>query len=145
MSASVPISAYNAKLKEKDAARAQVVADLQAAEKVSEECRLEVARLSEEVKKLREAERQRVAEVESLRANGDDLWSQLKEAVDAHDDTGKAAKKRKLEHEQLMRGLVSEAECVNEIILGTWRLLLFHLLFGNPLLGLTGLKCRLLS
>ena len=67
MSASIPISAYNAKLKEKDAARAQVVADLQAAEKVSEEHRLEVARLSEEVKKLWEAEKQRVAEAESLR------------------------------------------------------------------------------
>ena len=77
-SASVPISAYNAKLKEKDAARAQVVADLQAAEKVSEERRLEFARLAEEVKKLREAEKQRMAEVESLRKNGDELRRQLK-------------------------------------------------------------------
>ena len=119
LSASIPISAYNAKLKEKDAARAQVAADLQAAEKVSEERRLEVARLSEEVKKLREAEKQRMAEVESLRENGDDLRRQLKEAMDAHDKTAKAAKEHEIEHEQLVRSLVSKAERVNEIILGT--------------------------
>ena len=66
MSASVPISACNAKLKEKDAAHAQVVADLQAAEKVSEERRLEVVR-------LQEAEKKRLEEAESLRKNGDEL------------------------------------------------------------------------
>ena len=73
MAASVPLTAYNAKLKEKDAARAQVMANLQAAEKVSKERHLEVTRLNEEVKKLREAEKQRMVEVESLRKNGDEL------------------------------------------------------------------------
>ena len=37
--------------------------------------------------------------------------------MDAHDETVKAAKAHELEHEQLVRGLVSEAERVNEIIL----------------------------
>ena len=143
--ASIPISAYNAKLKDKDATHAQVVADLQAAEKVSEERRLEAARLSEEVKKLREAEKQRMTEVESLRKNGDELRRQLKEAVDAHDETVKAAKERELDHDQLVRSLVSEAESVNGIILGTCCLLLCLSPVWNPLLGLTGSKCRLLS
>ena len=62
MSASIPISAYNAKIKEKNAIRAQVVADLQAAEKVSEERRLEVVRLGEEAKRLAEAEKKRLEE-----------------------------------------------------------------------------------
>ena len=105
-------------MKKKDAARAQAVADLQAAEKVSEEHRLEVVRLEEEVKKLREAEKQRLDEVESLRKNGEDLRLKLKEAVETHDETTKAAKERELEHEQLVRSLVSEAERVNKIILG---------------------------
>ena len=42
----------------------------------------------------------------------------MKEAVDAHDETAKAAKAREFDHEQLVSGLVSEAERVNEIILG---------------------------
>ena len=42
------------------------MADLQAAEKVSEERRLELVRLAEEVKRLREAEKKRLGEVESL-------------------------------------------------------------------------------
>ena len=46
------------------------------------------------------------------------LKLKLKEVVDAHDETVKAAKACELEHEQLMSGLVSEAERVNEIILG---------------------------
>ena len=145
MSASVPISAYNAKLKEKDAALAQVVAELQAAEKVSEKRRLEAAQLSEEVKKLREAEERRTTEVESLRKNGDELRRQLKEAVDAHDETVKAAKERELDHEQLVHSLVSKAESVNEIIVGTCCLLLSLSLVWNLLLGLTDSKCRLLS
>ena len=119
MSASVPLSAYNAKLKEKDDARAQVMADLQAAEKVSEERRLEVARLSEEVKKLQEAEKQRLVEVESLWENGDDLRRQLKEAVDANDLVVRMAKECELEHKQLVGVLITEIERVNELILGT--------------------------
>ena len=121
------------------------MADLQAAEKVSEERRLEVDRLSEEVKKLREAEKQRMTEVESLWKNGDELRCQLKEPVDAHDETIKAAKERELEHEQLVRSLVSEAESVNEIIFGTCCLLLSLSPVWNSLLGLTGSKCSLLS
>ena len=50
--------------------------------------------------------------------NGEDLKLKLKEAVDAHDETVKAAKAHELEHAQLVSGLVSEAERVNEIILG---------------------------
>ena len=71
------------------------------------------------MKKLREAEKKRMAEVESLQENGDDLRRQLKEAMDAHDETAKAAKKRELEHEQLVAGFIAEIEHVNELILGT--------------------------
>ena len=94
----VPHSAYNSKLKKKDAAHAQVMADLEAAEKVSEERRLEVVRLGEEVKRLQEAEQRRLGEVESLRKNGDELRCQLKESVDANDLIVQAAKARELEH-----------------------------------------------
>ena len=118
MGASVPLIAYNAQLKEKDAARARVVADLQAAEKVSEERRLEVVRLREEVKRLQEAEKQRLGEVESLQKNGDDLRRQLKESVDANDLIVRTAKDHELEHEQLVGVLIAEVERVNELILG---------------------------
>ena len=106
------------KLKERDAAHALSVADLQLVANSSEERRLENVRLAEENKRLREAEKQMQSEVETLRMNGEDLKLKLKEAVDAHDETVKAAKACKLEHEQLVSGLVSEAERVNEIILG---------------------------
>ena len=56
----------NDKLKQKDAAHALVVADLQSAASVSEERRLEVTRLQEEVKRLQEAEKQRQNKVETL-------------------------------------------------------------------------------
>ena len=119
LAASVPLIAHNAKLKEKDTSRAQVMTDLQAAEKVSEERRLEVAQLAEEVKKLREAKKQRMTEVESLRKNGDELRRQLKEAVDASDLVVRTAKERELEHEQLVGGLIAEIERINGLILGT--------------------------
>ena len=106
------------KLKEKDAAHALSVVDVQSAANVSEERRLENARLAEEIKRLREAEKQRQSEVETLRMNGEDLRLRLKEAVEAHDETAKAARLRETDHEQLVSGLVSEAERVNEIILG---------------------------
>ena len=118
MSVSVPLTVLGEKLKEKDAAHALSVADLQLAAKASEERRLENVRLAEENKRLREAEKQRQSEVETLRMNGEDLKLKLKEAVDAHDETVKAAKAREVEHEQLVGGLVSEAERVNEMILG---------------------------
>ena len=118
LSVSVPLTVLEEKLKAKDAAHALFVADLQSAADVSEERRLENARLAEENKRLREAEKQRQSEVETLRMNGEDLKLKLKEAVDAHDETVKAAKAHELEHEQLVSGLVSEAERVNEIILG---------------------------
>ena len=89
-------------MKKKDAARAQAVADLQAAEKVSEEHRLEVVRLEEEVKRLQEAEKKRLGEVETLRKNGDDLRRRLKESVDANDLIARTAKECELEHEQLV-------------------------------------------
>ena len=75
----------NDKLKQKDAAHALAVAEIQSAVGVSEERRLEVIRLREEVKRLKEAEKQRLDEVETLRKNGEDLKLKLKEAVDAHD------------------------------------------------------------
>ena len=84
----------------------------------SEERRLENVRLAEENKRLREAEKQRLSEVETLRMNGEELRLKLKEAVDAHDETVKAAKAHEVEHERLVSGLVSEAEHVNDIILG---------------------------
>ena len=87
-------------------------------EVVSEERRLENVRLAEENKRLREAEKQRLSEVETLRTNGEELRLKLKEAVDAHDETVKAAKAHEVEHEKLVSSLVSEAERVNEIILG---------------------------
>ena len=57
LSVSVPLSVLNEKLKEKDAAHALSVVDLQSAAKASEERRLENARLAEENKRLREAEK----------------------------------------------------------------------------------------
>ena len=42
-------------------------------EAVSEERRLENVRLAEENKRLREAEKQRLSEVETLRMNGEEL------------------------------------------------------------------------
>ena len=84
----------------------------------SEERRLENVRLAEENERLREAEKQRLSEVENLRMNGEELRLKLKEAVDAHDETVKAAKAREVEHEKLVSSIVSEAERVNEIILG---------------------------
>ena len=118
LSVSVPLTVLEEKLKAKDAAHALSVADLQSAANASEERRLENVRLAEENKRLREAEKQRQSEVETLRMNGEDLKLKLKEAVDAHDETVKAAKAREFEHAQLVSGLVSEAERVNEIILG---------------------------
>ena len=97
---------------------------------MSEERRLEVVRLGEEVKRLREAEKKRLGEVESLRKNGDELRRQLKEAVDANDPVVRTAKERELEHEQLVSGLIAEIERVNELILGTRCPLLFYLLLG---------------
>ena len=77
----------NEKLKEKDAAHALSVVDLQSAANVSEEHRLEIIRLAEEVNRLQETGKQRLSEVETLRKNGEDLRHKLKEAVDAHDLT----------------------------------------------------------
>ena len=84
LAVSVPLTVLEAKLKEKEA--------------VSEERRLENVRLAEENTRLREAEKQRQSEVETLRMNGEDLKLKLKEAVDAHDETVKVAKARELEH-----------------------------------------------
>ena len=64
LSVSVPLTVLDEKLKAKEA--------------VSEEHRLENARLSEENKRLREAEKQRRSEVETLRMNGEDLELKLK-------------------------------------------------------------------
>ena len=118
LSVSVPLTVLEEKLKAKDAAHALFVADLQSAADVSEERRLENARLAEENERLREAEKRRQSEIETLRMNGEDPKLKLKEAVDAHDETVKAAKAHELEREQLVSGLVSEAERVNAIILG---------------------------
>ena len=106
------------KLKERDAAHALSVVDLQLAANASEERRLENTRLAEENKRLREAEKRMQSAVETLRMNGEDLRLKLKEAVDAHDEMVKAARTRELDHEQLVSGLVSEAERVNKIIFG---------------------------
>ena len=73
LAASVPLTELEEKLKEKEA--------------VSEERRLENVRLAEENKRLREAEKQRLSEVETLRMNGEELRLKLKEAVDAHGET----------------------------------------------------------
>ena len=53
-------------------------------------------------------------EIEALRMNEEDLQLKLKEAVDAHDQTALASR----EQERLMSSLVSEAEHVNELVLG---------------------------
>ena len=129
LAASVPLTVLNEKLKEEDAAHARSVVDLQSAANVSEERRLEISRLAEEVKRLQEAEKRILSEVETLRKNGEDLRRKLKEALDAHDQIVQVAKTRELEHEQLMRGLVSEAERINEVILGMGPPLLLHLSF----------------
>ena len=83
--------------------------------------------------------------VETLRKNGEDLRRKLKEAVDAHDQTVQATKERELEQEQLVRGLVSEAERVNELILGTGHPLFFLFFVFSFLSDLIGLMRRLLS
>ena len=85
---------------------------------MSEERRLEVVRLGEEVNKLQEADQRRQGEFESLRKNADELRSQLKESIDSNDQIVQAAKARELEHEQLVGGLIREIERVNELILG---------------------------
>ena len=118
LAASVPRTVLEEKLKEKEAAHALSVVDLQLAANVSEERRLENVRLAEENKRLQEAVQQVKSEVETLRMNGEDLRLKLKEAVDAHDETIRTAQACKLEHERLVSGLVSEAERVNAIILG---------------------------
>ena len=82
------------------------------------------------MKRLQEMEEQRRNEVETLRMNGEDLRLKLKEAMNAHDETAKAAKGRELEHEQLVGSLVSEAERINEIIRGKTSPLSFHPIGG---------------
>ena len=96
---------------------------------MSEERCLEVVRLREEMKRLQELQKQRQDEVEILRKNGEDLKLKLKEAIDAHDQIVLATKECELENERLVCGLVSEAERVNEAILGTKRFLFLHLPF----------------
>ena len=118
LAVSVPLTELEEKLKEKDAAHALSVVDLQLAANTSEERRLENIRLAEENKRLREAEKQMQSGVETLRMNGEDLKLKLKEAVDARDETIRTAQACESEHERLVSGLVSEAERVNEIILG---------------------------
>ena len=88
-----------------------MVADLQAAEKLSEERRLEVVR-------LQEADKKRLEEVESLRKNGDELRRQLKESIEANDSVARTAMECEHEHEQLVGSLIAEVERVNELILG---------------------------
>ena len=105
-------------LKERDAALALAKADLQTAEKTSEERRLEVVRLGEEAKRSREAEHRMRGEIESLRENANELRIQLKESVEANDQIVRAAKAQELEHEQLVGGLIKEVERVNDLILG---------------------------
>ena len=133
------------KLKEKEAAHALSVVDLQLAANASEERRLENIRLAEENKRLQEAEKQMKSEVETLRMNGEDLRLKLKESVDAHDETVQAAKARELEHERLVNSLVSDAERVNATILGKGVLTPPPLSCGSSGANLAGLACRLLS
>ena len=85
LSVAVPLNVLEKKLKKRDEAHALSVAYLQSAAKVSEERRLETVRLEEEVK--------------TLRKNGEVLRLQLREAVNAHDETAKAARARDLKHE----------------------------------------------
>ena len=54
----------------KDEAHALIMADLQATVNALAERRLEAIRLREEVERLQKAEKQRLAEVETLRKNG---------------------------------------------------------------------------
>ena len=103
LSVSIPLEQHQKKMKERDEAHALSEADLQA-----------------EVTRLWEAEKQRLGEIETLRKNGDELRLLLAEAVHAHDETAKAARERELAQDQLVRNLVTEAEHVNELILGKW-------------------------
>ena len=101
LSVSVPLEVHEKKMKERDEAHALSEADLKS-----------------EVVRLREVEKQRLSEIETLRKNGEDLRLQLAEAVNAHDETTKAARERELAQEQLTRSLVAEVESMNELILG---------------------------
>ena len=69
------------------------------------------------MERLQKIEMQRLAEVDSLRRNGEDLRVKLKEAVDAHDQTVQAAKTHELENEKLLNGLVVEARRMDQAIL----------------------------
>ena len=93
----------------------------------------------------KEAEKQRLDEVETLRKNMEDLKLKLKEAIDAHDQTVLATKERELKNELLVRGLSSEAERVNEAILGTECFSFSSSFVCGSLHDLVGLMCRLLS
>ena len=103
LSVSIPLKEHQKKMKERDEAHALSEAGLQA-----------------EVVRLREAEKQRLSEIETLRKNGDELRLLLSEAVYARDEAAKAAQEHELAQEQLTHGLVAEAERVNGLILGKW-------------------------
>ena len=103
LSVSIPLEVHEKKMKERDEAHALSEADLKA-----------------EVVRLREVDKQRLSKIESLRKNGEDLRLQLAEAVNAHDETAKAAREHEFTQEQLARSLVAEVEQVNELILGKW-------------------------
>ena len=113
LSVSVPLDVYEKKLKERDEAHALSVADLQS-----------------EVARLREAEKQKLSKIETLRKNGEDLRLKLAEAVNAHDETTKVAKEHELVQKQLVSSLVADVEHVNELILGEWPLLFLCLSCG---------------
>ena len=98
--------------------------------KASEERCLEAVRLAKEVERLREAEKRRLSEVETLRKNGEDLRLKLAEAVKAHVETAEAARERELAQEQLVSSLVADVEHVNELILGKWSPLFLRLIYG---------------
>ena len=98
--------------------------------------RSEAVRLREEVEWLRKADEQWLAEVETLRKNGEDLRGKLKEAVEAHDRTVQAAKEHKVSTQKLVDSLVAEAECVEQAILGMVSPLFLCSLFAAPFLTL---------
>ena len=68
---------------------------------------------------MRSAEQQRLTEIESLRMNGEDLRTKLKEAVEENEKIAREFKQCKHENEQLVGNLLADAVIVENSIRGT--------------------------
>ena len=114
LSTRVPVTVPTEKLKERDDAHALLVVGLRTAADASDEYRLEVIRLQEEVNRLRKADEEQQAEVVVLRRDGEDLKAKLEEQADAHAKSAEEAKEHEDTLQKLVGDLVAEAEHVDQ-------------------------------